>query len=109
MIEPTCIFCQGKLGLGQPMFDTTSFKTISQTARCHKCNITQTFSTEGKPLQYTFIVKPYVLVFDLQANQFSIREQSNYSHPLMTCNYIPKSLSPKTVSLERIKTLILFS
>lgn len=109
MIEPTCILCKGKLGFGQPMYDKVDFSIVSETYVCRKCDVNQIFATNGQPLQYSFQVKPYTLVFDLKNNEFTIRDNLNYNKPLMKLNHIPHNLTPSTVTLEKIKTLILFS
>ena len=109
MIEPTCVFCQRKLADGQPCYDTKDYRTVSTTTRCHKCNVNQTFDNSGKPTNYTFEVEPYILVFNLRDNQFTIRLRTDYSNPVVTMNYIPKNLTPQSTTLERIKLLITFS
>ena len=109
MIEPTCILCKGKLGFGQPMYDKVDFSIISETYVCRKCNVNQVFATSGQPLKYSFQVKPYTLVFDLQNNEFTIRDNLDYNKPLMKLDYVPYHLTPSNVTLDKIKTLILFS
>lgn len=108
-VEPTCLFCKIRLGLGQPMYDKQDWKVVSHTARCHRCKINQTFDPNGKPLSYCFEVLPYILVFSLEENTLTIRERANYSNVLMTCNYIPRDMTPENTTVEQIKTLILFS
>lgn len=111
MIETTCRFCMLKLIdiSGVSSYDSSGFKTVSHTRRCNRCMVTQSFNPDGKPTHYSFEVSPYILMFDLSDNQFSIREQTNISNILMKCNFIPYYLTPKTTTLEKIKTLILFS
>ncbi len=48
-------------------------------------------------------------MFDLSDNQFTIRERANMANILMKCDFVPYYLTPKTTTLEKIKTLILFS
>lgn len=107
--EPTCLFCKMRLGLGQPMYDTKDWKTVSQTASCRKCMVTQTFTPAGKPMSYSFQVDIYTLDFDLEHNKFTIREKNNYSNILASCDYIPINMTPSNTTKEKIQTLILFS
>lgn len=111
MIETTCRFCKLKLIdiSGVSSYDSAGFKTISHTRRCNRCMVTQSFTPEGKPTCYSFEVSPYILMFDLEDNKFSIRERANMANILMKCDFIPYYLTPKNTSLEKIKTLILFS
>ena len=111
MIETTCFFCKLKLIdiSGVSSYDSSGYKTISHTRRCNRCMVTQSFTPEGRPICYSFEVLPYILMFDFNDNQFTIRERANMANILMKCNYVPTDLTPKTTTLEKIKTLILFS
>ena len=110
MIEPTCILCKNKLvGLSQPMYDTKSYKTVSLTNRCPRCQVNQTFTPEGKLISYSFEVLPYLLCFEMEKNQFIVRERSNFQNILLTCNYIPINMTPQNTTAEKVKLLILFS
>lgn len=111
MVEPTCYFCQNKLThiAGSSLFSKTDFQLVSTTTNCPRCHANQTYDPNGKPLRFTFVVSPYVMVFDMEHNNFTIREESKYDNILMTCNYIPKNMTPQNTTLEKIKTLILFS
>jgi len=95
--------------MGSPLFDKTTFEMVSISKLCRRCHVNQTFSPEGKPLRYSFEILPYLLCFDLEHNQFTIRERAEYDNILLSCNYIPKKLTPFNTTAEKIKTLILFS
>lgn len=110
MIESTCIFCKHRIiEMGSPLFDKVTFETVSVSKLCRKCHVNQTFSTDGKVLRYSFTVDNYLLAFDLEYNQFRIREKAEYNNILLSCNYVPRDLTPFNVTVEKIKTLILFS
>lgn len=111
MIETTCRFCMHKLiDIGDKgTHDWQGYTTVSHTRRCNRCMVTQTFNPDGKPTCFSFEVYPYVLVFDLEANQFSIRKRADFSKLLMKSNYVPTNMTPKNTTLERVKLLILFS
>jgi len=111
MIEATCLFCKLQLiDIGATSsYNNNEYKTISHTRRCNRCMVTQSFTPEGRPTCYSFEVLPYILMFDLIDNKFTIRERSNMANIILKCDAIPHHLTPKNTTLDKVKTLILFS
>lgn len=110
-VTVTCRFCKGYLiEIGTATeYNSKDFKTISHTRRCNRCQVTQSFKPNGEATSYSFEVLPYILLFDLKENTFTIRERSDFSKIILQVNHIPHNMTPQNITLEKVKTLILFS
>lgn len=106
-----CRFCQCHLiEIGATsIYNSGGYKTISHTRRCNDCQATQSFDPDGNLICYSFEVKPYILMFDLKENLFTISERSNMAEKIVASKCIPNHLTPQNTTLEKIKTYILFS
>ena len=102
-VEPTCRYCQRRLGDCKSAYLYYEFE-------CKPCRSTQYFESSGKSRHYLFRIGPYKLYF--MPDTYSIPKfqlcNGNLG-PIVELDYLPHNLTPQTTTIERIKTLILFS
>ncbi len=117
-VEPTCRFCHQRLVWAfthiPTIISTGPYaKDTVETFKCARCNSEQDFTEEGQPLSYYFYVGTYKLCFYSHNQTFQIKHypqgRMGASSVVLELNHWPHNLTPKTVTVERIKTLILFS
>jgi hypothetical protein len=112
-VDVNCRFCQRKL-IGPKSSHIDRFN-LYYKFECKACDSVQFFESDGRSLHYWFNVnKKYQLYFIPNIPVFQILNYSHLNHDsiekvYITLEFIPKDLTPKNVTEERIKTLILFS
>lgn len=112
-VEPTCRFCSRK------MTSLTSFQSRGRTVYslyCMFCRSEQLFEEGGKPLEYSFRVENYLCQFNMPNGPvFRIVKQGMEMAGLapqkvvLKLNFIPENLTPQNTTIDKIKTMILFS
>jgi hypothetical protein len=80
---------------------------------CKSCHCQQSFDLDERLLDYDIFFPPYELNFDPAIPSFEIKyypKPGSYVYEkLLKINQIPKNLTPKTVTVEKIKLLLVFS
>lgn len=116
-VSPTCRFCQRPIPILVP-FNRPTIGTV-YSCYCNHCKSEQLYTNDARPLEYSFDVnaeyriyfpngpdkgKPYptcqILALELGKPKAVVLE---------FFDFIPRNLRPDNTTLERIKTLILFS
>jgi len=118
-VEPTCRFCHGQMvwlcSHIPTRISTGPYKELTvETYRCKRCESSQDFdASTDKTLGYSFDIGAYRLDFHPHNQTFEI-----YHYPrgrmaeqihVLRLTYLPHNLTPQTVTVKRIKTLVLFS
>ncbi len=112
-VEPTCRFCNRKMN------SLTSFQSRGRTIYslyCVPCRSEQLFEEDGKTLEYSFRVGDYLCQFNLPYGPvFRIVKQGMEMADLsphkvvLKLDFIPENLTPQNTTIDKIKTMILFS
>lgn len=117
--EQTCRFCHRQM-----TWSVTYIPTRISTGphkdyqveqfHCNRCSSNQEFRTDtGQSLDYTFDIGAYRLCFYPHNQTFKIKyfpqgKLQDYT-VVLEMNYLPHNLTPSTMTVDRIKTLITFS
>jgi hypothetical protein len=110
-IIPTCRFCCGKLVSSYRGFPFTS-DVFGDFAHywCYSCKSEQIYREDASPIDWSFLVPPYMLYF-WPGHNFTIflMEGDYIGKPILTTKAVPVKMTPQNITIERVKLLILFS
>jgi hypothetical protein len=116
MKTATCRFCHGTMASsGERIFDygQPAERIVARMFICKNCHSEQTLTPDNKLLDYDLFIPPYTVSVNPGIPSFTIKSfypQGTFSYKtLLKLNHIPKNITPKTLTLDRIKLFLLFS
>lgn len=115
-VTPTCRFCQRKMRIQDNCRPTYLDSPITHTYWCQACQSCQILETNGRIVEWSFIVANKYSLYFIPGDHFSIylmptlRDGPTFwETPLLKTKSVPFKMTPQNTTEERIRLLILFS